>query len=75
MTLTPEELVLLVDGIVLPSEGTILTMDIVVLTFVGAHVVFHKADIPPFEVKVQMVYNAGRSFAGLPYSFEKEVQM
>lgn len=49
-------------------------MDIVVLTFVGAHVVFHKADILPFEVKVQMVYNDGQSFAGMPCSFEKEIQ-
>lgn len=71
MTLIPEELDQLVDGVVQPSEGTLQTMDIVVLTFVGSHVVFHKDDILPFEV----VYNAGLSFAGLPCSFEKEVRM
>ena len=58
-------------------EETTLTMDTIVLPFVGAHVVFHKADVRvlPFEVKVQMVYNAALSFAGLPCSREDDVQM
>lgn len=41
-------------------------MDNVDLSFVGAQMVFHKVDVLPFEVKVQMVYNGVRSFEGLP---------
>lgn len=63
------------DDVVLPLEETTLMADTVVLPIVGAHVVFHKADVLPFEVKVQMVYNAALSFAGLPCSREDDVQM
>lgn len=63
------------DVVLLPLDETILTVDMVVLPFVGAIVVFHKADVRPFEVKVQMVYNDVPSFAGLPCSCEEEAQM
>lgn len=69
-----EELVQTGDDVVLLLEETILMADMIVLPFVGALVVFYKADVLPFEMKVQMVYNAALSFAALPCSSEEEVQ-
>lgn len=70
-----EQTTLPLDDVVLLLKETILMVDMVVLPFVGANVVSHKVDVLPFEVKVQVVYNAVLSFAGLPCLCEEDVQM